>query len=90
MVSTLVRFEVWLVNLHPTVGAEIRKTQPALIVSPEADRGGLGEKKNLVLDAKFHFGSTRTTNFSLDEPNQPICPGWIVGRCMELPSHADR
>ena len=43
LVSTLVRFEVWLVNLHPTVGAEIRKTQPALIVSPEADRGGLVE-----------------------------------------------
>lgn len=29
------RFEVWLVNLDPTIGSEIRKTRPALIVSPE-------------------------------------------------------
>jgi mRNA interferase MazF len=29
------RFEVWLVNLDPTVGSEIRKTRPALIVSPD-------------------------------------------------------
>lgn len=29
------RFEVWLVNLDPTLGSEIRKTRPALIVSPD-------------------------------------------------------
>ncbi len=29
------RFEVWLVNLDPTVGSEIRKTRPAVIVSPD-------------------------------------------------------
>lgn len=29
------RFEVWLVNLDPTIGSEIRKTRPALIVSPD-------------------------------------------------------
>lgn len=29
------RFDVWLVNLDPTVGSEIRKTRPALIVSPD-------------------------------------------------------
>ena len=29
------RFEVWLVNLDPTVGAEIRKTRPAVVVSPD-------------------------------------------------------
>ncbi len=28
------RFEVWLVNLDPTIGSEIRKTRPAVIVSP--------------------------------------------------------
>ena len=28
------RFEVWLVTLDPTVGSEIRKTRPALVVSP--------------------------------------------------------
>jgi len=29
------RFEVYLVNLDPTVGSEIRKVRPCLIVSPE-------------------------------------------------------
>ncbi len=28
------RFEVYLVNLEPTVGAEIQKTQPCLVISP--------------------------------------------------------
>ncbi|HMX39776.1 MAG TPA: type II toxin-antitoxin system PemK/MazF family toxin [Saprospiraceae bacterium] len=27
------RGEIWLVNLDPTIGAEIRKTRPAIIVS---------------------------------------------------------
>ena len=29
------RFEVHLVNLDPTVGHEIRKTRPALVISPD-------------------------------------------------------
>ena len=29
------RFEVHLVNLDPTVGGEIRKTRPCLVVSPD-------------------------------------------------------
>lgn len=29
------RFDVWLVNLNPTVGSEIRKTRPALVLSPD-------------------------------------------------------
>ena len=32
----MLRGEVWLINLHPTVGAEIRKTRPAVIVSEDA------------------------------------------------------
>jgi mRNA interferase MazF len=30
------QFDVFLVNLDPTVGSEIRKTRPAVIVSPAA------------------------------------------------------
>jgi mRNA interferase MazF len=30
------RGEVWLVGLDPTVGSEIRKTRPCLIVSPDS------------------------------------------------------
>jgi mRNA interferase MazF len=29
------RFEVYLINLDPTVGSEIRKTRPCLIISPD-------------------------------------------------------
>lgn len=29
------RFEVYLVNLDPTVGSEIQKTQPCVVVSPD-------------------------------------------------------
>jgi len=29
------RFEVYLINLDPTVGSEIQKTRPCLIVSPD-------------------------------------------------------
>ena len=29
------RFDVFLVNLDPTIGSEIRKTRPCLIISPD-------------------------------------------------------
>jgi len=29
------RFEVWLVQLDPTVGSEINKTRPCVIISPD-------------------------------------------------------
>jgi mRNA interferase MazF len=29
------RCEVWLVNLDPTVGSEIRKTRPCVVISPD-------------------------------------------------------
>ncbi|MCE5208315.1 MAG: type II toxin-antitoxin system PemK/MazF family toxin [Chloroflexi bacterium] len=32
----MLRGEVWLINLDPTIGAEIRKTRPAVIVSSDA------------------------------------------------------
>jgi mRNA interferase MazF len=28
--------EIWLINLDPTVGAEIRKTRPAVVVNDDA------------------------------------------------------
>jgi mRNA interferase MazF len=30
------RGEIWLVNFEPTVGAEIRKTRPAIVISSDA------------------------------------------------------
>ena len=29
------RWDVWLVNLDPTVGSEIKKTRPAVVVFPD-------------------------------------------------------
>ena len=30
----MIRGEIWLVNLDPTVGSEIRKTRPCVVLSP--------------------------------------------------------
>jgi mRNA interferase MazF len=35
MAVEVARFEVYLVNLDPTVGAEIRKTRPCVVISPD-------------------------------------------------------
>jgi mRNA interferase MazF len=32
----MLRGEVWLINLDPTVGSEVRKTRPAVIVSDDS------------------------------------------------------
>lgn len=32
--GAIVRGEVWLVNLDPTVGSEIQKTRPCVVISP--------------------------------------------------------
>lgn len=35
MVVKITQGQVWWVNLDPTIGSEIRKTRPAVIVSPD-------------------------------------------------------
>ena len=30
----MTRLEVWLVNLDPTIGSEIKKTRPCVVISP--------------------------------------------------------
>ncbi len=35
MAMVVRRFEVYLVNLDPTVGSEIKKTRPCLVISPD-------------------------------------------------------
>ncbi len=32
----MTRSEIWLINLDPTIGAEIKKTRPAVIVSDDS------------------------------------------------------
>ena len=31
------RFDVYLINLDPTIGSEIKKVRPCLVVSPDHD-----------------------------------------------------
>lgn len=33
---TVSKHDIWLVNLDPTVGSEVKKTRPCIIVSPDA------------------------------------------------------
>ncbi len=35
MAMVVSRFEVYLINLDPTIGREIRKTRPCLVISPD-------------------------------------------------------
>src|SRR5215831_3590209 len=35
MDMVVTRFDVWLINLDPTIGSEIKKTRPCLIISPD-------------------------------------------------------
>ena len=37
----MTRGEIWLVNLDPTIGSEIRKTRPCVIVSPDESNRNL-------------------------------------------------
>jgi mRNA interferase MazF len=41
-VGLVARFEVYLVNLDPTIGREIKKTRPCLIISPDEINRNIG------------------------------------------------
>ncbi|MBA2656735.1 MAG: type II toxin-antitoxin system PemK/MazF family toxin [Tatlockia sp.] len=43
----LKRFEIFLVNLDPTVGSEIKKTRPVVIISP--DSMNLSRLKTIII-----------------------------------------
>jgi mRNA interferase MazF len=47
------RGEVWLINLDPTIGSEIQKTRPCLVISPPE----LNEHLPLALVAPLTSGS---------------------------------
>lgn len=35
MVENIARFDIYLVSLNPTLGSEIQKTRPCIVISPE-------------------------------------------------------
>ncbi|WKZ51329.1 MAG: type II toxin-antitoxin system PemK/MazF family toxin [Anaerolineales bacterium] len=55
------RFEVYLVNLDPTVGREIRKTRPCLVVSPDEINRHIGTVIVAPMTTKGRDYPTRVT-----------------------------
>ena len=55
------RFEVWLVNLDPTVGREIRKTRPCLVVSPDVANKNLSTITAAPMTSTIRMYPTRVT-----------------------------
>lgn len=53
------RFDVYLVTLDPTVGKEIKKTRPALIVSPDEMNHHIGMVIVAPMTTKRHDYPTR-------------------------------
>ncbi|MEB3210511.1 MAG: type II toxin-antitoxin system PemK/MazF family toxin [Leptolyngbyaceae bacterium] len=41
------RFDVFLINLDPTVGREIQKTRPCLVISPDEMNGAIAHPLSL-------------------------------------------
>lgn len=55
------RFEVWLVSLDPTIGREIRKTRPCLIVSPDVANKNLSTVTAAPMTSTIRMYPTRVT-----------------------------
>jgi mRNA interferase MazF len=55
------RFEVWLVNLDPTIGSEIRKTRPCLVISPDVTNEYLGTVTIAAMTSSIKTYPTRVT-----------------------------
>lgn len=63
---TIKRFDVFLINLDPTIGSEIKKTRPAVIISP--DSMNLSRLKTVIIapmtsTIKEHFPTRIVTAF---------------------------
>jgi len=62
----LKRFDVCLVNLDPTVGSEIKKTRPVIVISPESMNAS--RLKTIIIapmtsTVRENFPTRITTNF---------------------------
>lgn len=66
------QYEVVLVNLDPTIGSEIRKTRPCLVISPDEMNRYL---RTIVLAPLTSISKPYPTRVEIKEPN---VEGWIV------------
>lgn len=53
------RFEVYLINLDPTIGGEIQKTRPCLVISPDEMNQNLSTFIVAPMTTKTHLYPTR-------------------------------
>lgn len=53
MKSIVSRGEIWLINLDPTIGSEIKKTRPCIVISPQE----LNDHLRTVIVAPMTTGS---------------------------------
>lgn len=57
--GVVARFDVYLVNLDPTIGREIKKTRPCLVVSPDEMNYKIGTLIVAPMTTKGHPYPTR-------------------------------
>jgi mRNA interferase MazF len=67
-----VQYDVFLINLDPTIGREIRKTRPCLVISPDEMNDNLRTVTIAPVTTKSHDYPTRVR---VDFQNKT---GWIV------------
>ena len=63
------RFEVHLVNLDPTVGREVKKTRPCLIISPDE----MNHNINTVTKSDHSFINAVINNFKNKMMKSSLC-----------------
>jgi len=66
------QYNVVLVNLDPTVGSEIKKTRPCVIISPDEMNRHL---KTITIAPMTSTGKAYPTRVAVSHGNKP---GWVV------------
>jgi mRNA interferase MazF len=66
------RFEVYLINLDPTVGDEIQKTRPCLVISPDEMNRYIGTVMIAPLTTKGRLYPSRVTCYFQDKEGQIV------------------
>lgn len=66
------QYEVYIINLDPTVGHEMRKTRPCVIISPDEMNDTIGTVIIAPLTTKSHNYPSRV-GIKFDEKE-----GWVV------------
>lgn len=64
------QFEVWLIELDPTKGSEIKKPRPCLIISPDVVNKNLATVSVIPLTSTIKSYPTRVNYLFLDKPGQ--------------------